>query len=51
MKESPPKGVINQIDLAEIPPIVIKYMEPEKNRIPQKKRILIYFLDLSEKPL
>ena len=51
IKNTPPNGVINHIDLADTPPICIKYIEPEKNNIPMKNNRLTCALNFSEKSL
>ena len=37
IKNKPPSGVINQIVFAEIPPVAMANIDPEKNNIPIKK--------------
>ena len=49
IKETPPIGVINQMDFAGISAMVIKYIDPENNRIPIKKKRLTEFLTFIEK--
>ena len=45
INNNPPSGVTNHIFFGFTPKIVIKYKDPEKNKIPRKKNKLILFLD------
>lgn len=49
INKNPPKGVMNQRCLAEINPVAMTKMDPEKSRIPAKNRKEIRFLDFSVK--
>jgi hypothetical protein len=43
IKNTPPNGVINQIDFAVIPVSWSRYIDPENREIPAKNKKLILF--------